>query len=306
MLEDRSLMRADDGPSKSAAPSSPAGDRQPAGPVDPDQMPEIDADAPISARSAVGQADVADGAPTAEQLLRARVFGVAAQGPGAERARLTPATLVALLLLVVSAGASLTYVLASGGASLPSPRPSLPLAAVASSAPSPTSTRTPASPSPAPSVVFVQPSTLVLLPPTVAPTLAPAATAQAATAQPDRRYAEDSLDIAYTGRWARASSSVYAGGAVAWTTSASASATLSFTGRTIAWYGPVGPTRGSAAVYLDGSLVATISQYADSFSPRRAVFRHTFGSTGTHTIRIVCIGTSGTPMVAIDELVAGS
>jgi hypothetical protein len=70
--------------------------------------------------------------------------------------------------------------------------------------------------------------------------------------------------VTLAGRWGRAAHAGYAGGAVAWSTSAGASASFTFTGRSISWVGPVGPTRGAARVYLDGVLVATVSQFARS------------------------------------------
>ncbi len=147
--------------------------------------------------------------------------------------------------------------------------------------------------------------------PAASPTTAPAATTAstatpttASTVPPDRRYADTDPAVSYAGTWGSAASTAYAGGSVAWATSAGASATLRFTGRRITWFGPVGPTRGSATVYLDGSPSGVVTQYAAIFSARQAVFSHDFGVAGAHEIRIVVAGTSGHPMVAIDELVA--
>ena len=57
------------------------------------------------------------------EVLRASVLG-AGMAPTPARARLTPATLVALVLLLLSAGASVTFVLARGGLALPTAQPS--------------------------------------------------------------------------------------------------------------------------------------------------------------------------------------
>jgi hypothetical protein len=80
---------------------------------------------------------------------------------------------------------------------------------------------------------------------------------------------------------------------------------LTFEAQRIAWYGPVGPTRGSAIVYLDGAPIATISTHATVYSARRLLFSRDLPSAGPHTIAIEAVGTSGHPMIAIDELIAG-
>src|SRR5690606_19242186 len=109
---------------------------------------------------------------------------------------------------------------------------------------------------------------------------------------------EENPAIGWAGRWSRAQHPGYAGGSVAWSTSKNASATLTFTGRSITWLGPVGPTRGSARVYLDGVLVDTVNQYARSYAPRRTLFTKDFGAAGKHTLRVVVAGTPGHAMVA--------
>ena len=131
------------------------------------------------------------------------------------------------------------------------------------------------------------------------PTTAPAAP------PPPVHLDNDDPAIAYEGAWSTASHAGYAGGAVAWSTSRGASASVAFTGRTISWVGPAGPTRGAAQVYIDGVRVTTASQYARGYTPQRAVFTRDFGTSGAHTLRIVVAGTPGHPMVAIDELVVG-
>jgi hypothetical protein len=260
------------------------------------QLAEI-ADIP----EAPGTTPAATVAPLAEDVLRARVLGVGAEEPpaSAERSRLTPATLVALLLLVLSAGASFTFVLARGGVALPSPS-ARPAAAVATTRPS-------ASPSPivsASAAASVVPAdTAKASPASAAPTAS--TSASTATVRPDRHYDDSDAAIAYSGAWGTASGAGYTGGAVTWTATAGASATLTFSSRTITWFGPIGPTRGSATVYLDGTAFATISSYEGSYTARRPLFTHDFGSVGTHTIRIVAAGTPDHPTVAIDELLAG-
>ncbi len=128
-------------------------------------------------------------------------------------------------------------------------------------------------------------------------------TAAAATASALRRYSEKTASIAYTGAWKSASYWRYAGGAVKYATTAGATASFTFTGTKVIWYGPVGPTRGKARVLIDGTYVATVDQHAKSFSARKAVFAKAWATAGPHTIVIEVAGTAGHPYVAIDELV---
>jgi hypothetical protein len=128
---------------------------------------------------------------------------------------------------------------------------------------------------------------------------------KAPTPKPPQRIGEADDSITWRGRWRRAAHDGYASGSVAWSTTARASASLTFTGRSITWIGPTGPTRGSARVYIDDIHVATVSQHAKSFAPQSTIYTRDFGKSAKHTIRIVVTGTPGHSMVAIDELVVG-
>ncbi|HEV8401720.1 MAG TPA: lytic transglycosylase domain-containing protein [Candidatus Limnocylindrales bacterium] len=139
-----------------------------------------------------------------------------------------------------------------------------------------------------------------------APPAAPAAAATRVPARTTRRYGETNAGIAYAGSWKSARYSRYAGGAAMYATAAGATATFRFSGREITWYGPTGPTRGTARVRVDGRLVATVDLHASSFTAHKAVFRKTWSTAGSHTLVIEVGGTSGHPYVAIDELVVGS
>jgi hypothetical protein len=110
----------------------------------------------------------------------------------------------------------------------------------------------------------------------------------------------------YRGGWASASYGGYLGGGVVWSQSAGASATFSFAGSSVAWIGPVGPTRGAATVLLDGRVVARISLWRSTFEPRAVVFRRVFRTSGRHTLRIVVRSMSGHPVVAIDAFLVRS
>jgi hypothetical protein len=54
-------------------------------------------------------------------------------------------------------------------------------------------------------------------------------------------------------------------------------------------------------VYVDGILVTTLSLDAPSTMYRRVVFARSWTSSGTHTLRIAVVGTTG-PHVDIDAL----
>ncbi|MEO5885108.1 MAG: transglycosylase SLT domain-containing protein [Candidatus Limnocylindrales bacterium] len=118
-----------------------------------------------------------------------------------------------------------------------------------------------------------------------------------------KHFGETAKAVAYAGSWKLADHRGYAGDKVRYATKAGASATLTFTGRKVTWYGPVGPTRGKARVFVDGTYVKTVDLYRRSFDVRAAVFRTGWSKPGAHTLTIKVVGTKGHPMVAIDEFV---
>jgi hypothetical protein len=111
---------------------------------------------------------------------------------------------------------------------------------------------------------------------------------------------DSSSAIHWSSGWSYASYTSYLGGRVH-STSRIATATMTFSGSSVAWVAPVGPTRGKARVYIDGALVTTVDLYRRSFVARDVVFARNIGD-GTHTLRIQALGTSGRPTVAVDEL----
>ena len=115
-----------------------------------------------------------------------------------------------------------------------------------------------------------------------------------------RLVADRSPAIDYDGRWKIARHDGYRGGTVRYATGRGATATMTFTGRGVTWYGPTGPTRGKARVYVDGRLVTTVDLRRSGFHARAAVFSKRWSTAKRHTIRIVVVGTSGRSMVAID------
>lgn len=122
----------------------------------------------------------------------------------------------------------------------------------------------------------------------------PAPSVWTATYQESYRY------IGWTGTWGTAKHTAYQGNTVRWSQQPGATATFTFTGRSVAWIGPKGPTRGQAKVWVDGKYVKTIDLYASSFRAVATVFTRSWSSVAKHTLRVEVVGTKGRPVVAID------
>jgi hypothetical protein len=119
----------------------------------------------------------------------------------------------------------------------------------------------------------------------------------------DRRLGDASPAIRYSASWRPAGHVAYSDDHARYATSPGALASLTFTGRGIAWVGPVGPTRGAARVYVDGRAVATVELRQSTFQPRKVLFARAL-APGKHTFRIV-VTSAGRP-VAVDELIIGT
>jgi hypothetical protein len=105
----------------------------------------------------------------------------------------------------------------------------------------------------------------------------------------------------WSGSWRRVSGSRYLGGYVHSTNSNGPSATITFSGTSVSWVGPVGPTRGKSKVYIDGAYVATVDQYRSTYVARKVLFARNLAD-GSHTLVIKAQGTSGHPTVALDHM----
>jgi beta-N-acetylhexosaminidase len=120
--------------------------------------------------------------------------------------------------------------------------------------------------------------------------------------EPVVRQSSSSL-VALSGGWGTASYTSYSGGTTRFASAAGASASYTFTGSAIGWVTAVGPTRGSAKVYVDGTYRTTVSLYAAQTGLRRIAYATNWAIQGSHTIRIVVVGTSGHPRVDVDAFV---
>jgi hypothetical protein len=116
-------------------------------------------------------------------------------------------------------------------------------------------------------------------------------------------YSERSPSIAYSGTWKSAGSARYTGKAAAYATAIGATATFTFHGKRVVWYGPVGPTRGQARISVDGVYVTTANTFRSSFVAHKALYGKAWATAGKHTLTIEVVGTRGHPYVAIDEFV---
>jgi serine protease len=110
----------------------------------------------------------------------------------------------------------------------------------------------------------------------------------------------------FSGIWTTVQLSSAWGGSAAVTTSAGAAATFTCTCGSVAWVTDEGAADGSAKVYVDGVLKATVSTHATTSRYRVVLFQHTFGSVAAHTIKIVGLATTGHPGVSVDGFLTTS
>ena len=104
------------------------------------------------------------------------------------------------------------------------------------------------------------------------------------------RAEETNALMRYEGTWVRAASPAMSGGAYAYAYKAGAQLTMTFTGTSFSWVGPKGPGYGNADVYVDGVRLATVSQYAATFSSGLALFTSDDLGLGQHTVVIRVLG----------------
>ena len=112
-------------------------------------------------------------------------------------------------------------------------------------------------------------------------------------------FQNSSGSVVYHGAWVVSSAPAYSGGSVRFATAAGASASLTTSARSLAFVTTIASTRGSVWIYVDGSYRATIS-LAGPTAYRSIVYCASWASIGTHSIRIVVVGTVGRPRVDLD------
>jgi GH25 family lysozyme M1 (1,4-beta-N-acetylmuramidase) len=116
-------------------------------------------------------------------------------------------------------------------------------------------------------------------------------------------HQQSSSAVAWTGTWRTATWSSASGGSVRYATAKYASATFRFTGSSVAWVAAKGTTRGGAWVYVDGAFAGSVSLWSATGQSRAIVFARSWGTVGTHTLKIVAAGTAGHPRIDVDAFV---
>jgi hypothetical protein len=106
--------------------------------------------------------------------------------------------------------------------------------------------------------------------------------------------------VHWKGRWSGSASSSFSGGSARSATASGALARYTFAGRAIGLVMTTAATRGQVKVYLDGSYVTTVDLGAAGWKARAIVFSRRWSSVGTHTIKLVAVGTAGRPRVDVD------
>jgi len=112
----------------------------------------------------------------------------------------------------------------------------------------------------------------------------------------------DSPTIGFSGPWATQTGPWTSGGQQRFTSTngAAASFTMEFErGENVAVVMPEGPGRGSAGIYVDDVLAATVDTHAATNDNRRIVFNRRMPA-GTHTIRVENRATPGHPRIDVD------
>jgi GH25 family lysozyme M1 (1,4-beta-N-acetylmuramidase) len=109
--------------------------------------------------------------------------------------------------------------------------------------------------------------------------------------------------ISYGGAWTTATNSNASGGSLRYATAKGASATYAFTGSSVSWIAYRGPNRGSAAVYVDGTLRATVNLNAPYYHSKAVAYAFNWTVNGAHTLKIVCLGTAGHARIDVDAFV---
>ncbi len=106
------------------------------------------------------------------------------------------------------------------------------------------------------------------------------------------RLQEKSGTIAYTGKWRRVRLRGASGRYVRYAGAANRSATLTFTGTSVGFVTTIGPARGIADVWLDGSYVGSVDLYSAATVTQAVAWAPDAPLTaGTHTLEVIATGT---------------
>ncbi len=115
-----------------------------------------------------------------------------------------------------------------------------------------------------------------------------------------RLVQQSSSAVKFGGTWTSTSSTSYSGRSAKYAKAARASATYTFTGRSIALVTTTSNTRGKVKLYVNGVYKATVDLYRSSTQYRVLAWQMTWATSGTRTIKLVVVGTAGRPRVDLD------
>jgi len=96
---------------------------------------------------------------------------------------------------------------------------------------------------------------------------------------------------------------VASGGSTRYATTKNASVSMTVTGSGFAWIAPKGKTSGSARVYIDGAWITDVSLYRSTTLSKTIVYSVRWATSGTHTIKVVVLGTAGHSRVDLDAFI---
>lgn len=110
-----------------------------------------------------------------------------------------------------------------------------------------------------------------------------------------------STAVTWSGTWGTNANVEYSGGSVKYTQTAGGggAATYSFSGRAVAWVTTLRENAGPVEVWVDGALAATVTPNAAT-SYRQVVFSRAWTTYGSHTIKLVVVGTAEDPRAELD------
>jgi hypothetical protein len=97
---------------------------------------------------------------------------------------------------------------------------------------------------------------------------------------------QTSTAVHYSGHWTTVKTTSASGGSLRYATKRGAWASYKFSGSAVAFVTTIAKGRGSAQVYVDGVLAATIPTSGSATHGRQVLFAMSWSSSGTHTIRI--------------------
>ena len=112
---------------------------------------------------------------------------------------------------------------------------------------------------------------------------------------------QTSTSIRYAGRWATATSSVYSAGSTRFSKASGASASYTFTGRSVALVSSFLAGRGRVKVYLDGAYVTWIDLSKAPAMYRAIAWQRTWSTSRRHTLRIVAMDATK-PRIDLDAI----